>query len=355
MNQLSAVLLAAVMVVTGALMPGNVAEAAYQVIDYYDTNYLANVKLSQIVDGLDNVSLCYDPVWHRDPVAVGFYEHGAKGPVTLTVELPSDLIQEYDISYEWYEINTSNPISTTNSITLFNKNTEIQPDSFFCNITFKNKSNLWIKPSGNVFEFCIDQSSNFNNWRVFDKNHMWAMNLSHSNLYAINANPSRQYKTVTESSDTASASSGTSSTSISNATFSMYRFRHPTTGEHLYTASAAEAANVKKAGWIDETPAGGAWKAPTKSSAPIYRLYNPNKKTNNHLYSMNQAEMANLTKAGWKVEGIAYYSDTNKGVPIYREYNKKTGDHNYTTNLAEHNQLASQGWTAEGIAWYGVK
>ena len=138
-------------------------------------------------------------------------------------------------------------------------------------------------------------------------------------------------------------------------TYSMYRLKNPTTGEHFFTANSTEAANVKKAGWIDETPTGGAWKAPIKSDAPVYRLYNPNKKTCNHLYSMNSTEMANLKRAGWKVEGIAYYSDTNKSVPIYREYNKKTGDHNYTTDLAEHNRLTVNGWTAEGIAWYGVK
>ena len=70
---------------------------------------------------------------------------------------------------------------------------------------------------------------------------------------------------------------------------------------------------------------------------------------------MTQAEIDMLTKAGWKLEGVAYYSDEKKGVPVYREYNPNNGQHNYTTSLTEHKWLASLGWKAEGIAWYGLK
>ncbi len=64
-----------------------------------------------------------------------------------------------------------------------------------------------------------------------------------------------------------------------------------------------------------------------------------------------------LTGNGWKDEGIGWYSDDNKGVPVYRQYNKnaKTGSHNYTANLAENDMLVKSGWKAEGIFWYGVK
>ena len=61
-------------------------------------------------------------------------------------------------------------------------------------------------------------------------------------------------------------------------------------------------------------------------------------------------------KLGWKYEGIGWYSDTNKSVPLYRQYNPnaKSGSHNYTTNKAENDMLVNAGWKAEGVAWYGL-
>ena len=72
---------------------------------------------------------------------------------------------------------------------------------------------------------------------------------------------------------------------------------------------------------------------------------------------MNKAEKDMLVKVGWKYEGIGWYSDDAKGVPLYRQYNPnaKAGSHNYTTNKAENDMLVRVGWKAEGIGWYGVK
>jgi|GEM_PF-2015076 len=72
---------------------------------------------------------------------------------------------------------------------------------------------------------------------------------------------------------------------------------------------------------------------------------------------MNAAEKNHLVKVDWKYEGIGWYSDVKKAVPLYRAYNPnaKAGSHNYTVNYAEQQNLLRVGWRNEGIAWYGIK
>ena len=135
-------------------------------------------------------------------------------------------------------------------------------------------------------------------------------------------------------------------------TVDMLRLYNPNSGEHFYTASAAEKDNLVKAGWKYE---GIAWKAPTTSKTPVYRLYNKN--AGDHHYTISASEKENLVKAGWQYEGIGWYSDDAKGVPLYRLYNPNAtaGSHHYTTSAAEKTDLVKAGWKDEGIAWYGVK
>ena len=96
-------------------------------------------------------------------------------------------------------------------------------------------------------------------------------------------------------------------------------------------------------------------KVSATSNTPVYRLYNPN--TGDHHYTTGASEKDFLSGHGWRYEGIGWYSDDAKGVPLYREYNPnaKTGTHNYTTKQSEHRYLTSHGWRDEGIGWYGVK
>ena len=64
-----------------------------------------------------------------------------------------------------------------------------------------------------------------------------------------------------------------------------------------------------------------------------------------------------LVSYGWQYEGIGWYSDDAKSVPLYREYNPNMVkcNHNYTTNKKEHDALTTLlGWKDEGIGWYGV-
>ncbi|MDO4621396.1 MAG: C1 family peptidase [Eubacteriales bacterium] len=132
----------------------------------------------------------------------------------------------------------------------------------------------------------------------------------------------------------------------------MYRLYNPNSGEHFYTAAAAERNHLTSVGWKYE---GIGWTAPSKSTIPVYRLYNPH--AGDHHYTRSAGEKNNLVSLGWKYEGIGWYSDPKKRVPLYRQYNPNavTGTHNYTTSKAENNYLVRIGWKAEGIGWYGMK
>ena len=132
----------------------------------------------------------------------------------------------------------------------------------------------------------------------------------------------------------------------------MNRLYNPNSGEHFYTAKAAEKDFLVQQGWQFE---GTGWVAPGKSETPVYRVYNAN--GGEHHYTMNEKEKDALVGFGWTYEGIGWYSDDAKGVPLYREYNPnmKSCNHNYTANKGEHDYLVSHGWNDEGLAWYGVK
>ena len=95
--------------------------------------------------------------------------------------------------------------------------------------------------------------------------------------------------------------------------------------------------------------------APRQSNTPVYRLYNPY--GGDHHYTLSAEERDWLVGLGWCYEGVGWYSDDARGVPLYRQYNPyaTSGTHNYTTSKVENDMLVSVGWNAEGIGWYGVK
>lgn len=139
---------------------------------------------------------------------------------------------------------------------------------------------------------------------------------------------------------------------VTDGSHSMYRLYNPNSGEHFYTASAAERDHLKAVGWNDE---GLGWYAPNASHTPVYRLYNA--KGGEHHYTTKIGERNNLIKQGWNYESIGWYSDDNHGTPLYRVYNLNAfaNNHHYTTNAAEKTMLVKLGWRDEGIGWYGVK
>ena len=138
-------------------------------------------------------------------------------------------------------------------------------------------------------------------------------------------------------------------------TITMYRLYNRWTGEHFYTASAAERDSLKNVGWTYE---GTGWTAPAKGDK-VLRLYNPYVEGGDHHYTLDEHEYNAFEKLGWRREGLGWYS-APKGaadsVPIHRQYNPyaETGTHNYTPNKSESDHLVSLGWEYEGVGWYGV-
>lgn len=133
----------------------------------------------------------------------------------------------------------------------------------------------------------------------------------------------------------------------------MHRLYNPYTGEHFYTADTAERDHLTGLGWRYE---GVGWKAPAKSSTPVYRLYNGHVRGGDHHYTTSASERDHLVSVGWTYEGVGWYSDDAKGVPLYRQYNPyaRTGTHNYTASASENDHLLAVGWRGEGVGWYGV-
>ncbi len=146
----------------------------------------------------------------------------------------------------------------------------------------------------------------------------------------------------------------TGSFNIIDPGIQMMRLYNPYTGEHLYTSSVEEKLYLVSLGWNDE---GDAWVAPSTSSTPVYRLYNPYVEGGDHFYTADVAEYESLKAAGWSGEGVAWLSDDAHGVEIYRAYNPfaTSGTHHYTSNAGEVASLVECGWTGEGTAWYGMR
>lgn len=143
------------------------------------------------------------------------------------------------------------------------------------------------------------------------------------------------------------------STALAANSKPMYRLYNRYTGEHFYTDSANERAQLNRVGWIDE---GIGWIAPEKSNTPVYRLYNRYVPGGDHHYTTSASERDACIAKGWIDEGVGWYSDDSKTVPLYRQYNPnaKTGTHNYSTSKNESDHLVSLGWRYEGVAWYGA-
>ena len=123
-------------------------------------------------------------------------------------------------------------------------------------------------------------------------------------------------------------------------------------GEHLFTKDAEEMSWLSSLKtWNNE---GEAWQAPVTSSEAVYRCYNPN--SGEHLY-VDEGYADYLDGIGWDKEKVAFYSDDNMGVPVYRLWNGQdgVGSHHFTTDEGEVEWLEGQGWIAEDVAFFGVK
>ena len=126
----------------------------------------------------------------------------------------------------------------------------------------------------------------------------------------------------------------------------MHRLYNQYSGEHFYTESGIESGGLTAGGWTYE---GIGWHAPTTSSTPVYRLYNPYEPLGDHHYTTDASERDSMVKAGWTNEGTGWYSDDAEGTPLYRQYNPyaytmgMSGAHNYTADKAENDRLVEIG------------
>ena len=130
----------------------------------------------------------------------------------------------------------------------------------------------------------------------------------------------------------------------------VYRLYNKNTGEHFYTASAAERNSLQAAGWSNE---GIGWIGAT-SGTPVYRVYNPNAKGGDHYYTMSKFEAQTLVNQGWKWDNggkAAFYSAGDTNLNVAYNPNATSGAHNYTTNSFEQSTLLNAGWKFGAVAW----
>lgn len=135
-----------------------------------------------------------------------------------------------------------------------------------------------------------------------------------------------------------------------HANTDIYRLYNPNTGEHFYTAAAAEKNALASGGWNYE---GTGWVAPNSGKA-VYRVYNPNAVGGDHYYTESKGEAEVLVKLGWHWDNNAkpvFYAGGKTKVYVAYNPNAKSGSHNYTTAAAEQNSLLKVGWKFGATAW----
>ncbi len=149
----------------------------------------------------------------------------------------------------------------------------------------------------------------------------------------------------------------------SDGTTPAYRLYNRWTGAHLVTTSKDESMQLRGdnyGSWLADGICFTVLPAASTEGRPIYRVYNPY--NGDHFYTESDAEAANLASHGWRREGIAWRAaDAGEGVPVYRLYNPYMkangglGNHLWTISASENADLSSHGWISESAAWRAVR
>ena len=128
--------------------------------------------------------------------------------------------------------------------------------------------------------------------------------------------------------------------------FRSYRLYNRWNGDHMFTTSVKEYADLSEYGWREEQVK---WYAPS-SGTDVYRLYN--RWSGEHLFTTDRAEYDQRSRDGWTKEGVGLHS--GGGVAVYRLYNPHltAGTHLFTTSKAEYDNLVREGWQGEGVKLY---
>lgn len=145
----------------------------------------------------------------------------------------------------------------------------------------------------------------------------------------------------------------------------LRRFYNAWSGEHFYTADDAEAATLTPAyGWAEETSDDNSFKVlpktSTKTSYPVYRLFNAF--TNEHFFTVDEEEKNAALDAncGWVYEGIAFRAATENDtgtVVVYRMHLPLNDAHLFTASEDEMGTLLDSpwGWELEFVAFDGFQ
>jgi len=135
-------------------------------------------------------------------------------------------------------------------------------------------------------------------------------------------------------------------------TLAMSRFVDPSTGRNLYTSNVGEG---NSAGFSSEGQAFQLFKdsGQTTGTSDVYRLFNPT--TGDHFYTASAAEKDVAAGAGYNVEGsvgAAYTAPTENSTAVERYFQAATGQHFYTSDAKEAENLGALGFQREGVAFY---
>lgn len=140
----------------------------------------------------------------------------------------------------------------------------------------------------------------------------------------------------------------------------VYRFFDTKTGDHFYTTSAVEKAQIQATiPWFNYE--GTPWSTPDAGADThdVFRFFDT--KTGTHFLtdSVNERDTVMATQPNFKYEGVAFAAYNDAGgagqITLERFYNTQTGQHHFAGNAEEatsiNQGLQGPGWVDEGKAF----
>lgn len=134
----------------------------------------------------------------------------------------------------------------------------------------------------------------------------------------------------------------------------VFRLRNPVTTDTVYTASTKQAASLIAAGYVEQgVPFSN--EQVSRTLVGVHGFYA--QATGDHVYTADAAEIARLQAAGsgYVDQGVTFTAtgtaEPGTG-PIYRFHSVSLGEHIYTPSLTE--GFTSAGYAYEGVAWHSV-
>ncbi|KQQ25958.1 hypothetical protein ASF58_13615 [Methylobacterium sp. Leaf125] len=158
----------------------------------------------------------------------------------------------------------------------------------------------------------------------------------------------------------AAAPSSPVAASTAPAVTAVYRFYDTHTGDHFYTTSTAEKAQIQQTlPWFNYE--GTAWAAPAKGAdtVDVFRFFDTVSNAHFFTTSVSERDQVLKTAPSYKYEGVAFeaYADASApgGLTLERFYNTQTGQHHFAGSAEEANGInhgvAGPGWVDEGKAF----